>query len=234
MPPSTTTTTTAAAGATAAVVNTTVMLWWDLDSVHGSAEDVRAFWPHWRQGVTARLRLGSQCRFRTVVFHQHSLHHHPDYLHALPQHADVLDTGVQRVSQALQRKILELKEDYRTAECVLWVVSCDPGVIGQVYQLRQEGFHVFLVTDFDQLSHELRGSMPWLEMFSYYVVAHGDLRKLRGLRPPFQSKSSSRALGWTSPITWPRLRLCLATASASASAALPPPPLSRVIQPPSG
>lgn len=190
----------------AKTVNTTVLLWWDLDSIQGALSDVRDFVSHWQQGVKQRFNLGDASRYRTTVFHQHSLHQQPDVHAALPSDVDVLDTGHETVSHVLARKSRELQEDWRPNEVILWLASCESKAIDLLREVRQKGYNVFLVADFDRLPKSIT-TIHWLEIYSYYVIAHGDLRKLAGLKIPRQIQD--RRLGFASPIILSNLKLRL-------------------------
>lgn len=204
-------------------VNVTVFLWWDIDSVHGSVQDVRDFPDNWRKGVQQRFNLGDLTRYRTTVVHHHSLHNYPEMHDALPDDIDVLDSGGQTVTAVIARKCRELTEDWRPNEILLWVVSCDALVIEHIRNVRQKGFNVFLVSDFEHLPKSIT-TLHWLEIYSYYVVAHGDLRKLMGHRIPRQIQD--RTLGFASPIVLHNLQLRQPVSSPAPS---PPPRLSRAV-----
>ena len=212
----------------AKTVDTTVLLWWDIDSIRGALSDVRAFVPNLRQGVKQRFNLGEASRYRTTVFHQHGLNDYTDLHAALPPDVDVLHTGSQSVPHVLARKCRELQEDWRPNEVILWIASCESKVIELLREVRQKGYNVFLVADFDRLPKSIT-TIHWLEIYSYYVIAHGDLRKVTGLKIPRQIQD--RTLGFASPIVLSNLKLRWDATPH------PPPvrqasPFSRVVTPP--
>ncbi len=177
-------------------VNTTVLIWWDLESVGDDAKDAGNFVGHLKEGIKRRFNLGDLSRYRTTVFHQVPVE--CDMRAALPDDADVIHTGPNKnVSQTVLRKAKEVLEDWHTNEVMLWAVTSDHKVIDVVRTLRQRGYNVFLVTDFTKLPKTTL-NLQWLEIFSYYVICHGDLRKLMGHKVPRQTQH--RTLGFKSPI----------------------------------
>lgn len=186
-------------------VNTTTLIWWDLDTIQGDLDDVGAFVGHLKNGIKHRFNLGELSRFRTSVFHQVPID--CQVRAALPDDADVIHTGPNKtVSQTVLRKAKELFEDWRPNEVIVWAVTCDPRFMDVVRAVRQRGYNIFLVSDFTKLSKSTF-LLPWLEIYSYYVIAHGDLRKLRGRKISRPTSTQHRTLGFKSPIMLTELKL---------------------------
>ena len=71
----------------------------------------------------------------------------------------------------------EVMEDWNPREAIIVLVSGDAGFIDTLEEFHDRGFSTFLVSNFDCMSKRFK-SVKWLKIWNFFVIAHGDTRKV--------------------------------------------------------
>jgi len=169
-----------------------VLVLWDIENVCSTPQDVVQFVTNFKIGMVQRFRLGRQARFRIRVFHNPEKKHLErkgpagakgdrsikDVLTSMGcMIVDVAASRPQQADNCIVRRMHEIAEDWDPKDCMVVLVSGDKGFIPHLNTLKGQGFSTYLMSNFDCLAREYK-RLVWLEIWSFFVVAHGDLRKL--------------------------------------------------------
>ena len=180
---------------------TVVHTFWDVENVSGTQQDMVDFMKNYTTAVTKRFTSGVTPRMRT------SIYHNPDdgrHLHRyLPKNSSVtikkqfVDQGItvvdtassesQQADTCIRRKMTEVMEDYNPGNTVIVLISGDAGFIDLLEQCNKMGFTTHLVSNFDCISNKFK-QVRWLEIWSFFVIAHGDTRKVEGKDIPLTGR----------------------------------------------
>jgi hypothetical protein len=168
-----------------------ILVLWDIENVCGTQEDIVNFIYYFKQGINERFcKDGNPLRFRIQVFHNPAKPHLErrnltdttvkDELQKMG--VSLVDIGSSRPQQAdicIKNRMREIMEDWNPKDCIVVLVSGDKGFIYHMEDFKSKGFEFYLVCNFDCLAASFK-KITWLEIWSYFVIAHGDLQKMSG------------------------------------------------------
>jgi len=93
---------------------------------------------------------------------------------------DTNGSGPQKADECIHKQMQEILEDVESPHKHLVVlITSDGGFRPHLIKLQQAGFGTCIMGNFDSLSSSLR-DLRWLEIWSYFTVSRGDIRKIVG------------------------------------------------------
>jgi hypothetical protein len=172
-----------------------VHVFWDIENVCGTEKDIVDFVENFKKSVTQRFNLGDEPRFRINVYHN------PDDGRQLQRYLEsgvsvkkaLVDIGVtivdiassdpQQADNCIRTRMQEVMVDWEPSTAIIILISGDAGFINVLNMFHARKFKTFLVANFDCMSNHFK-QVPWLEIWSFFVIAHGDTRKVEGKTTP--------------------------------------------------
>ena len=163
---------------------------WDFENVQGTERDNRQFLDNLHEGLRKRA-VNDHLESRTSIFFQYM---DSNTIEFFQTYGETVQTGPSMSSsQRLSRKLDIIVKDYDKSQLIVVLVTGDRCVVRQVQRMIEQGYQIYIVSDFETVSLELK-RMKWLEIWSFFVIAHGDLRKITN-----QSLVQHPVLGYKSP-----------------------------------
>jgi len=170
----------------------TIHVDWDIENCNGITLQISHFLHHLFLGLRARY----ECHFRTrvkvyqdsvtSVLNKKSLRLYNGKFIPLKtvlqyQGASFVDTAGKAPQQAdscIHRNMQVMQEDITYPQDHVYIlVSSDGGFLPYLQDMKNHGFRVFLVANFDSISRSLL-STKWLNIWSYFTICRGDTDKM--------------------------------------------------------
>jgi len=169
-----------------------ILALWDIENVCGTPDHIARFIWNFKQGIRIRFDADKDTplRFRIQVFHNPAkpqLERKTSLDKAVKEElmeagVTLVDIGSSKPQQAdycIKNRMSEILEDWDPKECIVVLISGDGGFIPQLRTLKNQGFECYMVCNFDCLASDIK-KIDWLEIWSYYVISHGDFQKMSG------------------------------------------------------